>query len=259
MLLSSLNPSLHVWYPSLWHLFIYLCVCIYASTKKATIFISLSKTWLAVRELESERARGYRKRKRARKRDERRWTEETKKMMETRLSLTEQSNRVLLDEVLRLQTQLHKAVQTSSDALARERKSRDKLEAELVNIRDSLDNISQRLERVEGTSQLDRNSLIAVVNQARSLEQILIQTNCELRRDQVKATTQWFEMIRNRRIQFIDRSLFPRSSRANESASERTSERSGALKWSAHRGASNWASGASKKKKRCEQMNEQTS
>ena len=151
-------------------------------------------------------------------------------MMETRLSLTEQSNRVLLDEVLRLQTQLHKAVQTSSDALARERKSRDKLEAELVNIRDSLDNISQRLERVEGTSQLDRNSLIAVVNQARSLEQILIQTNCELRRDQVKATTQWFEMIRNRRIQFIDRSLFPRSSRANESASERTSERSGALK-----------------------------
>ena len=106
--------------------------------------------------------------------------------METRLSLTEQSNRVLLDEVLRLQTQLHKAVQTSSDALARERKSRDKLEAELVNIRDSLDNISQRLERVEGTSQLDRNSLIAVVNQARSLEQILIQTNCELRRDQVR-------------------------------------------------------------------------
>ena len=110
-------------------------------------------------------------------------------MMETRLSLTEQSNRVLLDEVLRLQTQLHKAVQTSSDALARERKSRDKLEAELVNIRDSLDNISQRLERVEGTSQLDRNSLIAVVNQARSLEQILIQTNCELRRDQVCTKT----------------------------------------------------------------------
>ena len=52
--------------------------------------------------------------------------------METRLVVAEQSNRALLDEVLRLQGQLQSAVRASQDALAAERKSRDQLEAVLI-------------------------------------------------------------------------------------------------------------------------------
>ena len=52
--------------------------------------------------------------------------------METRLVVAEQSNRALLDEVLRLQGQLQSAVRASQDALAAERKSRDQLESVLI-------------------------------------------------------------------------------------------------------------------------------
>ena len=53
-------------------------------------------------------------------------------IMETRLVVAEQSNRALLDEVLRLQGQLQSAVRASQDALAAERKSRDQLESVLI-------------------------------------------------------------------------------------------------------------------------------
>ena len=54
--------------------------------------------------------------------------------METRLVVAEQSNRALLDEVLRLQGQLQSAVRASQDALAAERKSRDQLESVLIRL-----------------------------------------------------------------------------------------------------------------------------
>ena len=54
--------------------------------------------------------------------------------------------------------------------------------------------LSSRLERAEGTTQLDRSSLAAVVNQAKALEQTLIQTHGELKGNQSQQSTQLQEM-----------------------------------------------------------------
>ena len=50
--------------------------------------------------------------------------------------------------------------------------------------------LSSRLERAEGTTQLDRSSLAAVVNQAKALEQTLIQTHGELKGNQSQQSAQ---------------------------------------------------------------------
>ena len=64
----------------------------------------------------------------------------------------------------------------------------------MLSIKESVAQLSSRLERAEGTTQLDRSSLAAVVNQAKALEQTLIQTHGELKGNQSQQSAQLQEM-----------------------------------------------------------------
>ena len=95
---------------------------------------------------------------------------------------------------------------------------------------------------------------------AGSLTPLSCSLACSLTRSQARGTVsilmsqhqavlnhsaQWVETAWNRRIQFMDKNLFPMSSGTREWASERTNERSGARERSGQCGTSELACGAS--------------
>ena len=91
--------------------------------------------------------------------------------LETKLSLTEKSNRVLLEEVVRLQSELKNSSRRAEETIRDERNSRLTLENSLRASNDLISHLTLRLKRTEDRINEDRTLVSDLVSQSKSLEQ----------------------------------------------------------------------------------------
>ncbi|CAF0795309.1 unnamed protein product [Didymodactylos carnosus] len=107
------------------------------------------------------------------------------KQLESRLQVTEISNRTLLEEVIRLQTELFTAVRRSQDILQEERLSRQQIENNVRIQNDVILQLTSRIKRNEDTFNDEHQSYQIINSNVKGLEQNImsIQKEYLLRRD----------------------------------------------------------------------------
>ncbi|UJR33422.1 hypothetical protein I4U23_020867 [Adineta vaga] len=107
------------------------------------------------------------------------------KQLESRLQMTEISNRALLEEVIRLQTELFNAIRQSQTVLQEERLSRQQIENNIRIQNDVILQLTARIKRNEYTSSDEHQVALTATANVRGLEQQLIalQKDTFLRRD----------------------------------------------------------------------------
>jgi hypothetical protein len=99
-------------------------------------------------------------------------TQQRVKQLESRLQVTEVSNRALLEEVIRLQNELALSLRKSFETIAEERSARQLLEN---NYRSQLENVLQlngRLKRAEDSLQEDRTAMQSLILLTKNLENV---------------------------------------------------------------------------------------
>ncbi|XP_013381950.1 neurofilament heavy polypeptide isoform X5 [Lingula anatina] len=106
--------------------------------------------------------------------------EERLRHLETRVNVTEKSNRALLEEVVRLQSELKTNVRRSEDVLREERQTRLQLENSLRASNDLIAQLSSRLKRTEDKIAEERMAISALVNHTKSVEQAVLGSQQEL-------------------------------------------------------------------------------
>ncbi|XP_070579811.1 coiled-coil domain-containing protein 154-like isoform X5 [Ptychodera flava] len=108
------------------------------------------------------------------------------RQVEQRLSIAEQSNRALLEEVVRLQGDLKQSHRRTEDALAAERQGRQHLTENLRAANDLIGQLGARLKRAEEKVQDERAAVGALVNHTKQVEQAVLGSQQEIlsRRDQ---------------------------------------------------------------------------
>ncbi|KAF6031395.1 CCDC154 [Bugula neritina] len=112
-------------------------------------------------------------------------SDEKIKQLEMRINVTEKSNRALLEEVVRLQSELKGNVRRNDELLREEKNSRSQLENALRASNDVIQQLTNRLARAEEKSQEERNAISSLVNHTKSVEQAVLGSQQELlgRRD----------------------------------------------------------------------------
>lgn len=112
-------------------------------------------------------------------------TQNKLKQLESRLQVTEVSNRALLEELIRLQNDMALSLRRSFDTIAEERSARVALENNLKFQNDTFVQLTGRLKRAEDFLQEDRNAMQSLINFTRNFEQTSTNTIKDLfmRRD----------------------------------------------------------------------------
>ncbi|CAF0728722.1 unnamed protein product [Adineta ricciae] len=107
------------------------------------------------------------------------------KQLESRLQMTEISNRALLEEVIRLQTELFNAIRQSQTVLQEERLARQQIENNIRIQNDVILQLTARIKRNENTFIDEHQASLTATASVRGLEQQLIamQKDNFLRRD----------------------------------------------------------------------------
>lgn len=98
-------------------------------------------------------------------------TQQKVKQLESRLQVTEVSNRALLEEVIRLQNDLAISLRKSFDSLQEERNARQLLENNLRLQNESFLQLNGRVKRTEDQLQEDRTAVQSLIVYTRNLEQ----------------------------------------------------------------------------------------
>ncbi|XP_064623698.1 coiled-coil domain-containing protein 154-like isoform X3 [Lineus longissimus] len=96
------------------------------------------------------------------------------RLLETRIGVTEKSNRALLEEVVRLQSELKSTARRNEDVIRDERIARQGLENTLRSSTDALAAVTARLKRTEDRIQEERTHLNELMGQSKTLEQSVI-------------------------------------------------------------------------------------
>jgi chaperonin cofactor prefoldin len=96
------------------------------------------------------------------------------RLLETRIGVTEKSNRALLEEVVRLQSELKSNARRNDDIIRDERLARQGLENTLRSSTDALAAVAARLKRTEDRIQDERTYLNDLMTQSKTLEQSVI-------------------------------------------------------------------------------------
>lgn len=102
------------------------------------------------------------------------------KQLESRLQVTEVSNRALLEEVIRLQNDLALSLRKSFDSIQEERNARQLLENNLRLQNESVLQMNGRIKRAEDSLQEDRTAVQSLIVYTRNLEQQTTQAQNEL-------------------------------------------------------------------------------
>ncbi|CAF1313628.1 unnamed protein product [Adineta steineri] len=107
------------------------------------------------------------------------------KQLESRVQMTEISNRALLEEIIRLQTELFNAIRQSQTVLQEERLSRQQIENNIRIQNDVILQLTARIKRNEYTHNDEHQASLTANASLRGLEQqlISIQKDTFLRRD----------------------------------------------------------------------------
>ena len=102
------------------------------------------------------------------------------KQLESRLQVTEVSNRALLEEVIRLQNDLALSLRKSFDSIQEERNARQLRENNLRLQNESVLQMNGRIKRAEDSLQEDRTAVQSLIVYTRNLEQQTTQAQNEL-------------------------------------------------------------------------------
>jgi chromosome segregation ATPase len=98
-------------------------------------------------------------------------TQHRVKQLESRLQMTEVSNRALLEEVIRLQNDLALSLRKSFDTLQEERTARQALENNYKFQTDNVLQLNGRLKRAEDLLQENRSAMQSLIVYTKTLEQ----------------------------------------------------------------------------------------
>ncbi|XP_041474639.1 golgin subfamily A member 6-like protein 22 isoform X5 [Lytechinus variegatus] len=106
--------------------------------------------------------------------------------MENRLGVAEQSNRALLEEVVRLQGELKQSHRASEETLQAERQARQQLTENIRASNDLIGQLGARLKRAEERVSDERTAVGALVNHTKQVEQAVLGSQQEIlaKRDQ---------------------------------------------------------------------------
>lgn len=112
-------------------------------------------------------------------------TQNKLKQLESRVQVTEVSNRALLEELIRLQNDMALSLRRSFDTIAEERGARIALENSLKYQNETFIQLTGRLKRAEDFLQEDRTAMQSLMNFTRNFEQVSTNTikDLSLRRD----------------------------------------------------------------------------
>jgi hypothetical protein len=98
-------------------------------------------------------------------------TQQKMKQLESRIQVTEVSNRALLEELIRLQNELALSLRRSFDTIAEERSARLTLENNYKFQNDSFLQLAGRLKRAEDFLQEDRSAVQSLISYTKNIEQ----------------------------------------------------------------------------------------
>ncbi|GFO32100.1 neurofilament heavy polypeptide-like isoform x5, partial [Plakobranchus ocellatus] len=111
--------------------------------------------------------------------------EERMHILETRLGVTEKSNRALLEEVIRLQGELRLMVRRNEEGIKDERVSRQHIEGSLHMVNDLISKLSSRIKMAEDKIMEERSALSTLVSHTRGVEQAVVasQNSLSMKKD----------------------------------------------------------------------------
>ncbi|KAK3585997.1 hypothetical protein CHS0354_033114 [Potamilus streckersoni] len=98
-------------------------------------------------------------------------TDERVRQVEMRLSVSERSNRALLEEVLRLQTDLKNNTKRSEEILIEEREARRQLETAIKLSNEIISHLSKRIQETEDKIAEEKSALSNLYSHTKSMEQ----------------------------------------------------------------------------------------
>ena len=107
-------------------------------------------------------------------------SDEKMRVLETRLGVTEKSNRALLEEVLRLQNELRVTVARNEQAIREERQARTQLDASVHIVNDLISQLATRIKSTEEKLTEEKSALSSLVNHTKGVEQAVISSQHEL-------------------------------------------------------------------------------
>lgn len=107
------------------------------------------------------------------------------RQIESRVSVSEKSNRALLEEVVRLQGELKATIRRNEDIIREERSSRGQIENSLRGANDLISQLSLRLQRTEDRLTEEKTAVSALISHQKSVEHAVIGSQQEIlsRRD----------------------------------------------------------------------------
>lgn len=102
------------------------------------------------------------------------------RQVEVRLSVSEKSNRALLEEVLRLQGDIKSTTRRSDDILREERNARQNLESAIKISNELISQLGTRIKEAEEKLQDEKSSLTSLVHHTKGVEQAVKSSQNEL-------------------------------------------------------------------------------
>ena len=96
------------------------------------------------------------------------------RQMEVRISVTEKSNRALLEEVVRLQSELKGQIRRNEETLRDERQARMQMENTMRAGNDLITQMSSRLKSTEEKVAEERSTVSALLSQTKNMEQVVL-------------------------------------------------------------------------------------
>lgn len=112
-------------------------------------------------------------------------TEERVRQLEMRLAVSEKSNRALLEEVLRLQSDLRNTSKRSEDVMREERESRQQLSEAIRISNELISQLSARIKETEDKIEDEKESLNTLFSHTKNVEKSVVHSQQEIqqRRD----------------------------------------------------------------------------
>ncbi|KAL3875912.1 hypothetical protein ACJMK2_033817 [Sinanodonta woodiana] len=107
-------------------------------------------------------------------------TDERVRQVEMRLSVSERSNRALLEEVLRLQTDLKNNTKRSEEILIEEREARRQLETAIKLSNEIISHLSKRIQETEDKILEEKSALSNLYSHTKSMEQAVYSNQKEI-------------------------------------------------------------------------------
>ncbi|XP_076458834.1 uncharacterized protein LOC143292443 isoform X2 [Babylonia areolata] len=107
-------------------------------------------------------------------------SDEKMRMLETRLGVTEKSNRALLEEVLRLQNELRVTVARNEQSIRDEKQARMQLDSSIHIVNDLISQLANRIRTAEEKLTEEKSALSSLLSHTKGVEQAVLASQQEL-------------------------------------------------------------------------------